>query len=67
MGTRPLEKAVGPSFLAMLARMRKPLSGLSKLRFWMRVLMTSSGADTTSEAEAPAIEAMKFWYHEALL
>jgi hypothetical protein len=51
----------------MLLRMRKPLSGLSKLRFWMRVLMTSRGADTTSEAEAPAMDAMKFWYHDALL
>lgn len=67
LGTRPLKKAEAPSFLAMLVRMRKPLSGLSKLRFWMRVLMTSRGADTTSDAEAPAIEAMKFWNHEALL
>jgi hypothetical protein len=33
----------------------------------MRVLMTSRGADTTSEAEAPAMDAMKFWYHDALL
>ena len=67
MGTRPLKKADAPSFLAMLVRMRKPLSGLSKLRFWMRVLITSSGAETTSEAEAPAIEATKFWNHVALL
>ena len=67
MGTRPLKKAEGPSFLAMLDRMRKPLSGLSKLRFWMRVLMTSRGADTRSEADAPAMEAIKFWNHVALL
>lgn len=67
LGTRPLKKADGPSFLAMLLRMRKPLSGLSKLRFWMRVLMTSRGADTTSEADAPAMDATKFWNHVALL
>lgn len=29
--------------------------------------MTSKGAETTKEAEAPAMEAMKFWNHEALL
>ena len=29
--------------------------------------MTSSGADTTSEADAPAIEATKFWNQLALL
>lgn len=62
-----MKKADAPSFLAMLARIRKPLSGLSKLRFWMRVLMTSSGAETTSEADAPAIEATKFWNQVALL
>lgn len=67
LGTRPLKKAPAPSFLAMLARMRKPLSGFSKLRFWMRVLMTSRGADTTSEADAPAMDATKFWNQEALL
>ena len=67
MGTRPLKKADAPSFLAMLLRIRKPLSGFSKLRFWIRVLMTSRGADTTSEAEAPAMDAMKFWNHVALL
>jgi hypothetical protein len=62
-----LKKADAPSFLAMLLRIRKPLSGFSKLRFWIRVLMTSRGADTTSEADAPAMEAMKFWNHVALL
>lgn len=67
LGTRPLKKAPAPSFLAMLVKMRKPDSGLSKLRFWMRVLMTSRGAETTSEAEAPAIEATKFSNHVALL
>lgn len=67
MGTSPLKKLENPSCLAMLLRIRKPLSGFSKLRFWIRVLMTSRGAETTREAEAPAIEATKFWNHEALL
>jgi hypothetical protein len=44
-----------------------PPSGLSKFLFWMRVLMTSRGAETTSEAVAPAIEATKFWLQDALL
>ena len=67
LGTSPLKKAEKPSFLAMLDRMRKPLSGFSKFRFWIRVLMTSSGAETTSEADAPAMEATKFWNQVALL
>lgn len=62
-----MKKLERPSFLAILVRILKPLSGLSKFLFWMRVLMTSSGADTTSEADAPAIEAMKFWNQLALL
>jgi hypothetical protein len=67
LGTSPLKKAPAPSFLAMLERIRKPLSGFSKLRFWIRVLMTSRGAETTREAEAPAMEATKFWNQLALL
>ena len=67
LGVRPLKKLEKPSLRAMLAMMRIPLSGLSKLRFWIRVLMTSRGAETTREAEAPAIEATKFWNQEALL
>jgi hypothetical protein len=66
-GTSPLKKADAPSLRAMLVRMRQPLSGLSKLRFWMRVLITSSGADTISDALAPAMDATKFWPHVALL
>lgn len=66
-GTRPLKKLPNPSFLAMLDRIRKPLSGFSKFLFWIRVLITSSGAETSSEADAPAIEAMKFWNQDALL
>ena len=67
MGTRPLKKLDIPSFFAMLVRIRKPLSGFSKFLFWMRVLMTSRGAETRSEADAPAMEAMKFWNQVALL
>ena len=66
-GVNPLKKLVRPSLRAILPTIRQPDSGFSKLRFWMRVLMTSSGADTTSEAVAPAIEATKFWNHVALL
>jgi hypothetical protein len=67
LGTRPLKKAEKPSFRAILVRIRIPLSGLSKFLFWIRVLMTSRGAETIREAEEPAMEAMKFWNHEALL
>lgn len=67
LGTRPLKKLEKPSFLAMLDRMRKPLSGFSKFLFWILVLMTSSGAETTSEADDPAMDATKFWNHVALL
>ena len=45
----------------------KPLSGLSKFRFCIRVLITSRGAETIREADAPAIEATKFCIHVALL
>ena len=62
-----MKKAEAPSLRAMLVRIRKPLSGFSKLRFWMRVLMTSRGAETTSDADAPAMEAIKFWNQLALL
>lgn len=67
LGTRPLKKAPMPSLRAILVRIWKPLSGFSKFLFWIRVLMTSRGADTTRDAVAPAIEAMKFWNQEALL
>ena len=62
-----MKKLVNPSFFIMLDTIRKPDSGFSKLRFWIRVLMTSRGADTTSEALAPQTEATKFWDHEAEL
>ena len=67
LGVRPLKKEPMPSFFIMLDTIRMPLSGLSKFLFWMRVLMTSSGAETTSEVVAPAIEATKFWLQVALL
>ena len=67
LGVKPLKKDVKPSFFIMLDTILKPLSGLSKFLFWMRVLMTSRGAETTSEALAPAIEATKFCDHDAVL
>lgn len=67
LGVRPLKKEVKPSLRIMLETMRKPLSGLSKFLFWMRVLMTSRGAETMSDALAPAMEATKFWPQVAVL
>lgn len=62
-----MKKEVRPSFLAMFATMRKPDSLASKLRFWIRVLTTSRGAETMREADAPAMEATKFCDQEAVL
>jgi hypothetical protein len=67
LGVSPLKKEVGPSCFIMLDTILKPLSGFSKFLFWMRVLMTSRGAETSSEALAPAIEATKFCDHDAEL
>jgi hypothetical protein len=67
LGVRPLKNEVMPSCFIMLETILKPLSGFSKFLFWIRVLMTSRGADTTSEALAPAMEATKFCDHEAVL
>jgi hypothetical protein len=67
LGVRPLKKEVMPSFFIMLDTILMPLSGFSKFLFWMRVLMTSRGAETMSEAVAPAIEATKFWPQVAWL
>ena len=66
-GVRPLKKLVGPSFFIIFPSILKPDSGLSKFRFWIRVFITSKGADTTSEAVAPAIEATKFCDQDAVL
>lgn len=66
-GTNPLKKALGPSCFAISEIIVKPLFGLSKLLFWMRVLTTSRGAETRREALAPAMEATKFWPHVAAL
>jgi hypothetical protein len=60
LGVSPLKKLARPSFRAMLLKMRTPDSGFSKLRFWIRVLITSSGADTISDALAPHTDATKF-------
>ena len=59
-GVSPLKKLVNPSFFIMLPTILNPLSGFSKFRFCILVLITSNGADTTKEAAAPAIEATKF-------
>lgn len=59
-GVKPLKNDVIPSFLAMFFKMVKPDSGLSKFLFWIRVLITSKGAETTKEAEAPKMEVTKF-------
>jgi hypothetical protein len=67
LGVRPLKKEVKPSFFIMLDTILNPLSGFSKFLFWIRVLMTSRGAETTSEALAPAMDATKFCDHEAAL
>jgi len=67
LGTNPLKKLVIPSFLAMLRTILNPLSGFSKFLFWIRVFITSSGAETSKEAEAPAMDAMKFWNQVAEL
>ncbi len=67
LGVKPLKKLVKPSFFIMLPTILNPDSGLSKLRFCIRVLMTSKGAETMRDAEAPAIEATKFCSHEAVL
>lgn len=59
-GVRPLKKLLKPSFFIIFPTILKPLSGLSKFRFCIRVLMTSNGADTSRDADAPAIDATKF-------
>jgi hypothetical protein len=66
-GVKPLKKLLKPSFFIIFPTILKPPSGFSKFLFWIRVLITSSGAETTRDAEAPAIEAMKFWNQVALL
>jgi len=59
-GVRPLKNDANPSFRAMLEIILKPLSGFSKLRAWILVLMTSMGAETIMDEDDPAIEATKF-------
>ena len=66
-GVKPLKKLVIPSFRNMLPTILNPLSGFSKFRFCILVLMTSRGAETMREADAPHMEATKFWDQEAVL
>ena len=67
LGVSPLKKLVKPSFLTILPTILNPLSGLSKLRFCILVLMTSSGAETIRDADAPATDATPFCTHVAVL
>lgn len=57
--------AVRTTFL--LKKKEQHAEGRFPYLFWIRVLMTSSGAETIREAEAPAMEAMKFWDQVAAL
>jgi hypothetical protein len=59
-GVNPLKKLLMPSCLTMLLMIRSPDSGFSNFRAWIRVLITSRGAETTRDALAPAMEATKF-------
>jgi hypothetical protein len=67
LGVKPLKKDENPSFLIILLKIWNPVSGFSKFLFWIRVLMTSMGAETVREATAPAIEATVFCIHVAEL
>lgn len=67
LGVRPLKKLLRPSFFAMLPTILNPLSRISKLRFCILVLITSSGADTMMEELDPQIDATKFCPHVAEL
>ena len=66
-GVNPLKKLVSPSFLIILSTILNPRSGFSKFLFWIRVLITSSGAEMIIEADAPAMDAIKFCVQVALL
>ena len=55
-----MNNAVGPSFFKRSLTTVTPLTLLSKLAFWIRVLIVSRGAATDMEATAPATEATKF-------
>lgn len=65
-GVRPLNRPPMPSLRTSSRKTTRPWTRVSKFAFWMRVLMTSSGAATVMLATAPAIEATKFWPHVAL-
>lgn len=59
-GVNPLKNDVIPSFLNISLTIVTPVSLESKFLFWIRVLITSNGAEMTNEAQAPQIEAPKF-------
>ena len=65
-GVRPLKRALTPSVLIRSLNTVMPETFVSKLAFWMRVLMTSRGAATVMEATAPETEARKFCVQVAL-
>lgn len=65
-GVRPLNRPPMPSLRTSSRKTTRPWTRVSKFAFWMRVLMTSSGAATVMLATAPAIEATKFWAQVAL-
>lgn len=67
LGVNPLKKLVNPSFLTMFPTILNPLSGFSKFRFCILVLITSKGAETINDADAPAIDATKFCAQVAVL
>jgi hypothetical protein len=66
-GVSPLKNDVYPSCFAMFATIRNPLSGFSKFLFCILVFTTSRGAETRSDAVAPAMDATKFCNQDALL
>lgn len=66
-GVSPLKKEPNPSLRAIFPRILNPLSGFSKFRFCILVLITSNGALTSKLADAPAILATKFCSQLALL
>lgn len=66
LGVSPLKNAVGPSSRNRSFTTTTPETLRSKLAFWIRVFIVSSGAAIVIDATAPAIEAMKFCAQVAL-
>lgn len=59
-GVRPLNRDETPSWRSMFFKMENPDSGKPNGRLWIRVLITSSGAEAVIEDIAPPMEAAKF-------